>query len=160
MNELLNENTEPKSHEQTVVKLNMNTAAQSKINHKNSESHGELSSTGNPDTVEIQSESQINVENSQAKKVKPKKPNQQHKKQSPSDIQETVLAQKYYISSLESKVNHFENLINLYQNTLENNPPKSSSTSQQGTESYPREGADLSTASKIENRINLLENQV
>ena len=55
------------------------------------------------------------------KKAKGRKGPNNSKKTGNSDNQETLIAQKYYISSLEGKVNHLENLIKVMGKTVENN---------------------------------------
>ena len=50
-----------------------------------------------------------------SKKPKPKKLPNNQKKHNTSETQETVTAQKYYISSLECKINHLENMISVMQ---------------------------------------------
>ena len=100
-------------------------------------------------------EEQNTPENTQNKKQKLKKTNNNNtnKKQAASDSNETLIAQKYYISSLESKVNHLENTVNLLQNTLENKPQSSTSPTIQST--YP--DSDVTTFRHIEHRLNLME---
>ena len=94
-------------------------------------------------------------ENTQNKKQKLKKTNNNNtnKKQAASDSNETLIAQKYYISSLESKVNHLENTVNLLQNTLENKPQSSTSPTIQSTYT----DSDVTTFRHIEHRLNLME---
>ena len=86
-----------------------------------------------------------------------------NKKQASSDANETLKAQKYYISRLESKVNHLENTVNLLQNTLEKNPQVSSSTGHQvPTTCTEADGVFTcsQTEQRLEHRFNLMENQM
>ena len=57
-------------------------------------------------------------------------------------------------------MNHFESLINVYQNTIENNSSKSSYAPHSDTVLDRSEGVGMSTTGRIENRLNSLENQV
>ena len=104
-------------------------------------------------------------DNGQSKKQKTKKTNNinTNKKQASSDANETLIAQKYYISSLESKVNHLENTVNLLQNTLEKNPQVSSSTGHQApTTCTEADGvfACRQIEQRLEHRFNQMENQM
>ena len=68
------------------------------------------------DKVAAETESNENSK----KNNKTRKQNASNKK-SNSESNETLLAQKYYISSLENKVSHLENLVNVLQKTLDTN---------------------------------------
>ena len=106
---------------------------------------------------------QNNQENNQCKKNKPKKANNSNttnKKQVTSDSNETLIAQKYYISSLESKVNHLENTVNLLQNTLEKNPQVISSAAHDQDQTSVAHPGNVFTHSQLEYRLNLMENQM
>ena len=100
------------------------------------------------------------VSNNTKKNSKARKQNISNKKAS-SESNETLLAQKYYISSLENKVNHLENLVNVLQKSLDTNLENSNSP--RSTIMYP--GAEPSRASEdvkiqlLENRLQMLENQ-
>ena len=84
-------------------------------------------------------------------------------KKSNNESSETLLAQKYYISSLENKVNHLENLVSVLQKTLDTNTTCSKDKNQGiNAESF---GTDINRNSEnikihmLENRLQILENQ-
>ena len=99
------------------------------------------------------------------KKGKGKKGQNNAKKNGNVENQETLIAQKYYISSLEGKVNHLENLLKVMERTVENN------NSQHSNESVPPNGSgnrsnhpscaylEQMNYKLLENRLCLLESQ-
>ena len=94
------------------------------------------------------------------KKSKAKKHNMPNKKQIHSDNNDTLIAQKYYISSLENKVNHLENIVSVLQKSLENknstdNVHSSSDRAQFSHQSY----MDEVKVRMLENRMQIIENQ-
>ena len=105
---------------------------------------------------------QNNQESNQCKKNKPKKANNSNcvnKKQATSDSNETLIVQKYYISSLESKLNHLESTVSLLQNNLEKNPQSQSPAphEQDRTSAAP---VSVFTHSQLEYRPYLMKNQM
>ena len=101
------------------------------------------------------------------KKSKPRKgQNNGLKKQVNSENQETVIAQKYYISSLEGKINHLENTVNVLQKALESqtlnqNIPTENNISQNQQLNQKQCSCTASEDMKyrlLENRLLILEN--
>ena len=110
------------------------------------------------DKVAAETESNENSK----KNNKTRKQNASNKK-SNSESNETLLAQKYYISSLENKVNHLENLVNVLQKTLDTNSNNTDNDNPRNKSTYA--GTDPCNHSEgvkinlLENRVQMLENQ-
>ena len=103
------------------------------------------------------------------KKVKAKKVQNSNcsKKQSNTDTQETVVAQKYYISSLEGKINHLENTVSVLQKALEGQASHNTTSPAhnhitQSQQSHQNQchcsGAEDIKYKLLENRLLILEN--
>ena len=98
------------------------------------------------------------------KKSKGKKGACNVKKSSNMENQETLIAQKYYISSLEGKVNHLENLLKVMERTVENNSEhKNEPAPTDRCNSQPNRSscacADQMNYKLLETRLHLLESQ-
>ena len=86
------------------------------------------------------------------------------KKSSNVENQETLIAQKYYISSLEGKVNHLENLLKVMERTVENNSEHKNEPAPTASCNSPPNQSSCACADQInykllETRLHLLESQ-
>ena len=129
----------------------------------NAESHSAISEPSVNDNVS-QGPQALNkpstTQTESKKNSKAKKHNMPNKKQINSDNNDTLIAQKYYISSLENKVNHLENIVTVLQKSLENknstdNVHSSSDRAQFSHQSY----MDEVKVRMLENRMQIIENQ-
>lgn len=104
-----------------------------------------------------------NIDLSQNKKARPKKPNNNNKKQLNSENHETLIAQKSYVSSLEGKINHLENTVNLLKRTLDNQSSSEQVPVSHRAPAVPSDShCSCSEDTKfrlLENRLHLIENQ-
>ena len=104
-----------------------------------------------PTPVEYQ-----NNQDNQNKKQKTRKANNKNN----TNSQETILAQKYYINNLESKVNHLENTVTLLQSTLEKRSSTQLSAPRHESVSERSDGCGATQFRQIENRLNSVESQL
>ena len=72
----------------------------------------------------------------------------------------TLLAQKYYINNLESKVNHLENTVTLLQSTLEKSSSTQLSAPRNESVSERSDSCGATQFRQIENRLNSMESQL
>ena len=100
------------------------------------------------------------VSQAEKKNARVKKQNASSKKQMNSDNNDTLIAQKYYISSLENKVNHLENIVSVLQKSLENKNSSQDFNRNTASANITNQGyVDETIVRLLENRIHILENQ-
>ena len=98
------------------------------------------------------------------KKNKGEKAPNNLKKTGNSDNQETLIAQKYYITSLEGKINHLENLIKVMERTVDNTLTHKAEPVTVSNQASQHDRSSCACVEQInykllENRLQLLESQ-